>query len=125
MIKKVLIQDRFASLEHIYSLKDLLKDDINNDEIELDFVFCLNEFRDEITSYSLILSYPHVDGNCCLPIIEKALRDSIQIVFLYKSKFSHGEKIEAIAQNLDLDIVYSMSGSSREVYFNTIKKYLL
>lgn len=80
-MKRVLIQDNFVSLEYISTLKDLLDLDINNNEIGLDFAFCLSEVKDKISSYNLVISHPHLEDDCCLPIVRKALEENIKVVF--------------------------------------------
>ena len=128
-MKKVLIQDRFASLEHVKKLRDLLDDRIDPKLVQTDFAFCLEEFKGDILNYNLILSHPHTDEHtddgCCVPLIKTAHRHGIQVVLLYKTKYPHGEEIEAVAQNDNLEIIFRDSGNQWEVYSNAIKKYLL
>src|SRR3989344_3395807 len=101
-MKKVLIQDRFASIEHIESLKDLMTVRVNPELAEIDFAFCLGEFKDRILDYDLIISHPHTDDDCCVPLIENAHQNEIKVVLFYKTERPHGKEIEALAQNHNL-----------------------
>ncbi|SRR3989344_3126568 len=123
-MKRVLLQDNFQSSEYINSLKDLLNEDISNPEIDLDFSFCLDRTTHNLLGYNLIISHPHLESDCCLPVIKKALQNNIKVVLLYKSKRPHGEAIRAIAKSLNLDILYR-NGGPREDYQRAIEKYLL
>lgn len=123
-MKRVLIQDNFASIEHTNSLRDLLKGDLNNNEIDIDFAFCLSQTVHSIPDYNLIISHPHLEGDCCLPMIRVALRNNVMVTLLYKTYLPHGKAIEAVAQSLNLDVLCGTTGK-RETYLGAIEKYLL
>ena len=122
-MKKVLIQGRFSNESHIDSIKYLLEDDFKDSNLELDFVFCLRQAKFPITDYNLIISHPHVFDNCCVPLIEEANKKGISIVFIYNGKFPNGERIRAIAENLQIPLS-SKSMSQREMYEDLIRKIL-
>ncbi|MFH1310862.1 MAG: hypothetical protein ABIH65_00460 [Nanoarchaeota archaeon] len=123
-MKKILIQDRFSTDSHIDSLKNLLELEFKDKQIEFNLVFCLRGAKFPIIDYNLIISHPPIFDNCCVPLIEQAVRKNVPVVFRYHTKYPHGNEIEAIAQNLGMDINYSSSGNWREVYGNIIKKFI-
>ena len=122
-MKKVLIQDRFSTQEHVNSITDLLNDDFKDKQIELDIVFCLRQAKFPIQNYNLIISHPHVFDNCCVPLIEQAVRENVPVVFTYHTKYPYGDEIKAIAQNLGVNMDYN-NGNWREIYADIIKKVL-
>lgn len=122
-MKKVLIQDRFSTESHIDSFKHLLERDFKDKEIELDIVFCLREAKYSVKDYHLIISPPYVFQNCCIPLVEKAIKNNVPVVFTYHSKYTHGDEIETIAQNLGINVKYN-SGMQREMCVDLIRKVL-
>ena len=125
-MKRVLIQDNHESSAYLETLRDLLESRINDDGVELEFAYCLDEpeFRNKIDSYDLIVSHPHVLDDCCVPLIKIALQKGVQVVLFYKASFPHGKGIEALAKTFNLGMVHRR-GQFYESYFEAIERYLL
>ncbi len=129
MVMRVLLQDKSSSLEALDSVRDLVKFElepfIDTDELTIDITRCLSHTDCPIDQYQLIISHPHTAeaDNCCVPHICALHEKKIPVILTYK-EYSNTDKINAIAQDLTLEIRLTAFGERRHVYAECIKAYL-
>jgi hypothetical protein len=122
-MKKVLIQDRFASDEHINTLTDLLFWYIKDPDLRIEMVGCLKRAQNPVTDYDLIISHPHVLERCCVPLIEHATREKIPVVLTYKINNEQSKIIKAISENFKLK-TEKIEGYYKDVFSSIILEVL-
>ena len=103
-MKLVLLQDRTASLESLDSVRDLLQNDLKENELEIEITNCLSNINHYVKDYVLIISHPHpiYEQDCCMSVLELASKDKIPVIITYIVKrHPHVDEIEAIGKIWD------------------------
>ena len=115
---KVLVQDKTLSEMALDSLKDLIEWRLRN--IKIDTARCLSDVKSNITDYRMIICHPHVFGSCWMPYILKANERGVPIVFIYRVRTDETEVLEAMSDNLKIDLRRKSLGD-HNFYFDLIR----